>query len=197
MAEPTTTTTYTQYNDSVISDIGTQLFVLEDAIMNYAFPVQAGGVFGGDTETYDAPETDLNYVPKISGRTSLDDVEYTINYSIDRYARVEKFTDSLDHYYAEIFKDGSGVVYKGTSGRATINNDNPKTITHKIAPSFMEWIKNVNDLGITLANKLKAENAALVDATGNKLNLNAASVPAARASYVVKPETTTPTPTED
>lgn len=184
---------YNQYTDSAISDIGTQLFVLEETIMNYAFPVQAGGVFGGDTETYDAPETDLDYIPKVTGRTSLNDVEYTINYSKDRYARVEQFATSKDSIYAEVFKDGSGVVFKGTSGRPTINNDNPKTITHSIAPSFMRWINNVNSLSEDEFDELKSVHASLVNgetfaAGSSKLNLNANSVPTSRAKYVIKPE---------
>ena len=184
--------TYNQYTDSAISDIGTQLFVLEGTNMNYAFPVQAGGVFGGDTETYDAPETDLNYVPKVIGRTSLNDVEYTINYSKDRYARVEIFATSDESIYAEVFKDGSGVVFKGTSGRPTINNDNPKTITHSIAPSFMRWINDVNSLSEDEFKELKSVNASLVSGAtytegSSKLNLNPNSVPTSRAKYVVKP----------
>lgn len=179
--------TFNQYTDSAITDIGTQLFVLEGTIMNYAFPVQAGGVFGGDTESYDAPDTDLNYIPKVSGRTSLNDVEYTINYSTERYARVQTFADSKDHIYAEIFNDGSGVVFKGTSGRPTINNDNPKTITHAVAPSFMQWVKNINELSKDEQEELKSVSASLV--SGTKLNVNPNSVPVSRAKYVVKPTT--------
>ena len=183
---------FNQYTDSAITDIGTQLFVLEGTIMNYAFPVQAGGVFGGDTESYDAPDTDLNYIPKVSGRTSLNDVEYTINYSNERYARVQTFADSKDHIYAEIFNDGSGVVFKGTSGRPTINNDNPKTITHSVAPSFMQWVQNINALSEDEATEIKSVNASLVTGAGKdgdpfKLNVNPNSVPATRAKYVVKP----------
>ena len=57
-------------------DLGTQLFWLNrnKSVLEYALPVQAGADFGGDTETFDAVESDLDYIPKITGRASLDDV---------------------------------------------------------------------------------------------------------------------------
>ena len=53
----------------------------------YALPVVNGAEFGGDTESFDAPESDLPYVPKVSGRSSINDVTYTSKLTPARYSR--------------------------------------------------------------------------------------------------------------
>lgn len=72
----------TKFDNVAIGDIGTQLFCLGETKFEYLIPVTAGAEFGGETESFDAPETDLDYIPKIMGRKSLNDVEYTIIFSV-------------------------------------------------------------------------------------------------------------------
>ena len=72
-----------------IGEYGTQLFWWNATSQKfeYALPLVSGGEYGGETETFEAPEMDLDYVPKISGRTTLDDITLTSNYTKDRYKR--------------------------------------------------------------------------------------------------------------
>ena len=80
-----------EYTDIAVGDIGTQLFWYNGTShkFEYAVPVTAGAEFGGDVESFDAPETDLDYVPKIAGRSSLNDIAYTSNYTAEKYGRIK------------------------------------------------------------------------------------------------------------
>lgn len=137
-----------------IGEYGTQFFYFnpnqgDNATpkFEYALPLVSGGEYGGDTETTDTPELDLDFVPKISGRTTLNDVELTSNYTKARYRRWLQVLDQLhEQVYLEVFSDGSGVVFSGTAGKPTITGGDPRTITATIAPTNMVWISDVTSL---------------------------------------------------
>lgn len=131
-----------------IGEYGTQLFwfnpVSESQKFEYALPLVSGGEYGGDTETIEAPEMDLDYVPKISGRTTLSDVTLTSNYTKDRYKRWTQITSSTDlNVYLEVYSDGSATMFAGTSGRPTIQGGDVRQIETTVAPSNMIWVEDV------------------------------------------------------
>ena len=138
-----------QYTNIAIGDIGTQLFWFnpDRNVFEYAVPVTAGAEFGGDTESFDAPETDLDYIPKVGGRTSINDISYTINYTAEKYRRVEEVTNNIeDRIYMEVLQDGSAMLFKGTSGIPTLTAGDVRQINMTIIPSFLRLIANINDL---------------------------------------------------
>ena len=146
-----------------ISDLGTQLFWLNKTSkkFEYALPVVAGAEFGGDTETLEAPESDAPKVAKISGRTTLDDVTYSANYTKDRYARlaggkiningtrteVEPILDLVNpQTYMEVFSDGSAMVFNGTAGIPDIQSGDIRPVEITIAPQNEIWVYDIYDL---------------------------------------------------
>lgn len=138
-----------QYTNIAIGDIGTQLFWFNPTtnIFEYAVPVTAGAEFGGDTESFDAPETDLDYIPKVGGRTSINDIPYTINYTAEKYRRVEEITSNIeDHIYMEVLQDGSAMLFKGTAGIPTLTAGDVRQINMTIIPSFLRLIANIAKL---------------------------------------------------
>lgn len=137
-----------EYTDIAINDIGTQLFIFnkETNKFEYCVPVTAPATFGGDTESTDAPETDLPYTPKIAGRTSLNDIEYTSNYTRDKYQRINTFCDNKTHTYMEVMNDGSAMVFQGASGMPERGNETPIQINFTIIASFMQWIYDIKKL---------------------------------------------------
>lgn len=150
-----------QYTNVAIGDLGTQFFWFNKdstftnksegtgntGAFEYALPVTAGAEFGGDTESFEAPETDLDYVPKIGGRTTLNDVEYTINYTKEKYARIEKITNNIiPQVYMEVFQDGSAAIYKGTSGIPTIGTGDPRPLTLTIMPDYLCVVQDIYNL---------------------------------------------------
>lgn len=150
-----------QYTTIAIGELGTQLFwfnkdseytVGEDAetktgAFEYAFPITAGAEFGGDTESTDVTETDLDYVAKIGGRTSLNEIPYTLNYTKEKYARVEEITSNIvPQVYMEVFQDGSAAIFKGTSGLPTIGAGDPRPLTVTIAPDFLCVVQDIYNL---------------------------------------------------
>lgn len=168
-----------EFKDIAIGDIGTQLFWFSNGSFQYAVPVTAGAEFGGDTESFEAPETDLDYVPKIQGRTSLNDISYTINYTKEKYARVEQISDSTTaQTYMEVFSDGSAMIFKGTAGRPTITAGDVRQITFTIVPSYMQWISDIYNLSTEDIKNLETSWF-----TDKKLNVNADSIPAYRPEY--------------
>lgn len=135
--------------DIAIGELGTQFFFYNatNGKYEYALPLAdgGGGEYGGDTETFDAPEMDLAYTPKISGRTSLNDIELTSNYTKDRYKRWLEILSNTDaNAYLEVYSDGSASAYSGTAGMPTITRGNPRTITATIAPENLIWIADIN-----------------------------------------------------
>lgn len=138
-----------QYTNIAIGDIGTQLFWFnpDKSVFEYAVPVTAGAEFGGDTESFDTPETDLDYIPKIGGRPSINDISYTINYTAEKYRRVEEITNAIeDRIYMEVLQDGSAMLFKGTAGIPTLTAGDVRQINMTIIPSFLRLIANIADL---------------------------------------------------
>ena len=139
-----------------IGEYGTQLFwwnttggTSNTGAFEYALPLVSGGEYGGDTETYEAPELDLDYVAKISGPTTLDDITLTSNYTKDRYARwVQILSNDLEHpaTYMEVYSDGSATLYSGTSGRPTIQGGDVRQIEVTVAPMNMVWVSDITSI---------------------------------------------------
>lgn len=132
-----------------IGEYGTQLFWWNKTTkkFEYAIPLVSGGEYGGDTETYEATELDLPYGFKIAGRSNLNDVTLTTNYTRDRYKRwLQILSNNFEDpaVYAEVFSDESAVVFSGTSGRPTIQGGDIRQIETTIAPMNMIWVDDVN-----------------------------------------------------
>lgn len=177
-----------EYTDIAVGDIGTQLFWFNKTSnkFEYALPVTAGAEFGGDTESFDAPETDLDYVPKIGGRSSINDIPYTINFTSEKYTRVKEITNK-ENIYMEVLDDGSAMIFKGTSGRPTLTSGDVRQITMTIIPSFEEFFANIYQLTSDekdILDSLKTGdyvNASFY--TGAKLNIDVDSIPTVRQKY--------------
>jgi len=151
----------------------------------YAVPVTAGGEFGGDTESFDAPETDLDYVPKIAGRTSLNDIAYTSNYTKEKYARIVEITgNNTLQSYMEVLSDGSAVVFRGTSGRPTITAGDVRQINWTVVPQFMLWIEDIYDLTDTEIEKL--DEAMYTTGATSEIKIDVETIPTERPEYYAK-----------
>lgn len=181
-----------------VGEYGTQLFWFNKTsqLFEYALPLVSGGEYGGDTETIEAPELDLDYVPKISGRTTLNDVTLTSNYTKDRYRRWLQITSSTDNnVYLEVFSDGSAAMIAGTSGRPTIQGGDVRQIETTVAPSNMIWIEEVTKVtDVEDENTVSAVND-LLDTiiggdgltskliSGNSLPFDTATLPTKRLQF--------------
>lgn len=181
-----------------LGEYGTQLFWFNPKSSDneqtkpefeYALPLVSGGEYGGDTETFEAPELDLDYVAKISGRTSLNDISLTSNYTKERYQRwVEILNNTKLQAYLEVFTDGSAVLYAGTSGRPTIQGGDVRQISVTIAPQNMVWVDDINSLGSDyvaevneLIKSILPSDVSFTDLTaGKSLPFNATTVPTKR-----------------
>ena len=134
-------------NNPAIGEYGTQFFWYNTSTkkFEYALPLVSGGEYGGDTESFEAPEMDLDYVPKISGRTSLNDITLTSNYTSEKYSRWASILSSTTkNTYIEVYSDGSASMYSGTAGRPTIQGGDVRQIEVSISPSNMVWVSDVN-----------------------------------------------------
>lgn len=166
----------------------------------YALPVTAGAEFGGDTESFDAPETDLDYIPKVGGRTSLNDIPYTINYTKEKYARASKIISNvIGQVYIEILQDGSCALFKGTSGLPSITAGDVRQITLSITPDYLLVIQDIHNLTADERAKVdalvkelkvlyKTEDIALYEEVGDEtktypLIIDTSSIPSARTKY--------------
>lgn len=132
-----------------IGEYGTQLFWYNPSAQKfeYALPLVSGGEYGGETETFEAPELDLDVVAKISGRTTLNDVTLTSNYTKDRYIRWLQILSNTDiNAYMEVYSDGSATVYSGTSGKPTIQGGDVRQIETTIAPENMIWVDDITNI---------------------------------------------------
>lgn len=187
-----------EYTDIAIGDIGTQLYWFDaqhsgstgnyKGAFEYGVPVTAGAEFGGDVESFDAPETDLDYVPKVAGRTSLNDIAYTSNYTAEKYERIVDITKSGKNTYMEVFSDGSAMIFQGTSGKPTITSGDVRQINFTIVASFMQWIKNINDISTSEKSVLDALGLTEIykqNSSSSKyyINIDKATVPVARTQY--------------
>ena len=143
-----------------IGELGTQFFWFntDSKKFEYALPLVSGGEYGGDTETFEAPEMDDDTVAKISGRTTLSDLTYTSNYTASRY---ERWTQILDNttpqVYCEVFSDGSAVLSNGTSGMPTIQGGDVRQIEVTVAPQGVVWVDNI--FAVTDDGKISELNA--------------------------------------
>lgn len=184
-----------QYDNIAVGDLGTQLFHFDDEIgkFKYALPVTAGAEFGGDTESYEAPETDLDYVPKVGGRRSINDIAYTINYTKDKYAQANKITDPVDeHTYMEVMKDGSAMIFKGTCAMPSITAGDVRQISMTIIPSHIKWVSNIYDLQPddidSVVEKLLEKVTITVDKSTKevkRVKIDISSIPTSRQKYFV------------
>ena len=206
--------TVKQYTNIAIGDLGNQLFwfnkdsTFKDGAatggttgaFEYALPVTAGAEFGGDTESFEAPETDLDYVPKIGGRTTLNDIEYTANYTKEKYARARQITsNTIDQVYMEVFSDGSAAIFKGTCGIPSIQAGDVRPLGLTIAPDFLYVVSDIYSLSQDDKNtldglvadmketyKTKAKDYATLnvyDNTNSSLIIDTLSIPTQRAKF--------------
>ena len=132
-----------------IGELGTQFFYFDvtDSKFKYALPLVSGGEYGGDTETFEAPEMDDDTVAKISGRTTLSDITLTSNYTKARYSRwLEILHNDKPYVYTEVFRDGSAVVFNGTAGMPTLQGGDVRQIEATIAPQNVVWIEDIDNL---------------------------------------------------
>ena len=178
-----------QYSQVAISDIGTQLFWFNEDTdkFEYAIPITAGAEFGGDTETYEVNETDLDYTAKVAGRTSLNDVEYSINYTGEKYARANEISGSgLGlQVYMETFNDGSAAIFSGTSGMPSITSGDTRGITITIAPNSVFVVQNIYGLTANEVNKFTSlpDSSERTYHSENKVNIDITTIPAVRQKY--------------
>lgn len=132
-----------------VGEYGTQLFWWnkQASKFEYALPLVSGGEYGGDTETFEAPELDLDYVAKLSGRTTLEDITLTSNYTKDRYIRWLQILSNIElNAYMEVYSDGSATVFAGTSGRPTIQGGDVRQIEVTVAPENMIWVDDIKNV---------------------------------------------------
>lgn len=126
----------------------------------YAVPVTAGAEFGGDTESFDAPETDLDYTPRVAGRPSLSDISYTSNYTAEKYRRIQEISSNIEEsIYMEVLQDASAMIFKGTSGFPTLTSGDVRQINWTVIPSFVKLIADIRELD--------DEDIAILDALNN------------------------------
>ena len=173
-----------QFDNIAVGDLGTQLFHFNTtkATFEYALPVTAGAEFCGDTESFEAPETDLDYVPKIGGRRSINDIAYTINYTKEKYAKAEEITDPVEkHTYMEVLRDGSAMIFEGTCAMPSITAGDVRQISMTIIPSYIQWVSNINELTVAEQGKLNSDWY-----TANAIKLDKTSIPTARQQYFAR-----------
>lgn len=173
----------TKFDNVAIGDIGTQLFHFnsESKKFEYLIPVTAGAEFGGDTESFEAPETDLDYVPKVMGRKSLNDITYTINYTAEKYKTLKDISETgrvVPHPYMEVFSDNSAMIYKGTANEPSITAGDVRQMNYSIIPSYMKWVSDIYNLTEDDLLTLEADWH-----TESKINLDLTSIPDQRKGY--------------
>ena len=177
-----------QYTKVAIGDIGTQLFWFNDEATSkkfeYALPITAGAEFGGDTESFEAPETDLDYIPKVGGRKSFNDISYTINFTADKYARAEAIINNTTaQTYMEVLSDGSAMVFQGVSSMPTLTAGDVRQITLTIIPSFVKFVHNVFDLSKGEADVLNGLGLGVTFTEGGAIAIDETTLPTIRAKY--------------
>ena len=175
-----------QFEKVAIGDIGTQVFWWNKTTsqFEYAVPVTAGAEFGGDTESFEAPETDLDYIPKIGGRTTINDISYTINYYSDKYQRLLDISNNTEmNIYMEVLSDGSGAIFQGTSGMPTITAGDVRQINWTIVASALVVVSDIFNLTAKDIDRLGVISETVY--TGTKINIDASTIPTARQDYVV------------
>lgn len=185
-----------KFSKVAIGDIGTQLFHFDktDGKFKYAIPVIAGAEFGGDTESFEAPETDLDYIPKVMGRKSLNDISYTINYTKEKYQAVRDIINgTIEHTYMEVFSDDSAMIFRGTANVPTITAGDVRQMTVTIIPSYMHWVSDIRNLDdidkLDLSSDLFTDTKTETPEGGNPvttpahINIDFTSIPSGRTGY--------------
>ena len=117
------------------------------------------------------------------GRKSLNDIQYTINYTAEKYKAVRDIIgDSTKiNTYMEVFSDDSAMIFKGTANEPTITAGDVRQMTLTIVPSYMKWISNIHALD---AEDLKTLESGWY--TGTVINLDKSSIPDARRGFADK-----------
>lgn len=172
-----------QFDEAPVGDLGTQLFHFDASAktFKYALPVTAGAEFGGDTESFEAPETDLDYVRKVGGRRTNNDIAYTSNYTKVNYQKAMDITDPVkDNTYMEVLRDGSAMIFKGTCAMPSITGGDVRQIGMTIIPSYIKWVSDVSNLTEEDLKTLEEDWY-----TETKLNIDKASIPEERQKYFV------------
>ena len=146
--------------DIAIGMLGTQLFYWDKnkKQLVYAIPItdDGGGEYGGDTESFEAPEADLAKIPKVAGRQSLEDVTYTTNYTAARFKRWKEILSSTaSTTFVEVYEDLSAHIVMG-SGQFTARQGDPRTIEATIVPEGMGWVEDVTSITTEEFNEIKA-----------------------------------------
>lgn len=179
-----------EYTNIAVGDIGTQLFWFNKTSnkFEYALPVTAGAEFGGDTESFEVRETDLPYVAKIAGISSINDIPYTVNFTAEKYKRVLEITDNVaENIYMEVLNDGSAMIFKGTSGRPTLTAGDVRQITMTIIPTFQEFFADIyaltSDETAVLDSLKEGDFESATFYTGTELNIDTDSIPTVRQKY--------------
>lgn len=175
-----------QYEKVAIGDIGTQVFWYNktNKKFEYAVPVTAGAEFGGDVESFEAPETDLDYIAKIGGRTNINDIAYTINYTSEKYQRILDISNNVEtNVYMEVLSDGSGAIFQGTSGMPTITAGDVRQINWTVVASALVVVSNIFNLTEKDIDRLGV--IAETVYTGTAINIDASTIPTARQDYAV------------
>lgn len=206
--------TVKQYTNIAVGDLGTQVFwfnkdsTFKDGAatggttgaFEYALPVTAGADFGGDTESFDVKETDYDKTLKIGGRTDVSNVEYTANYTREKYARAKTITSNVvGQVYIEVFNDGAAALFRGTCGMPSIQAGDVRPLGITIVPDYYYFVYDIYNLSTedkteltALANDLKElyktkskdySTLALYDDTSSSLIIDTLSIPTARAKY--------------
>lgn len=175
--------TYTAVGTDASYSAGTTYYNIPNKF-EYAVPVTAGAEFGGDTESFDAPETDLDYIPKIGGRTSINDISYTINYTKDKYQRLLDISNNTEmNIYMEVFSDGSGAIFQGTSGMPTITAGDVRQITWTVIASALVVVSDIFALTDKDIDRLGVIDGEIY--ADEKIKIDATTIPTARQDYVV------------
>ena len=154
-----------------VGDIGTQFFWLNKTSkkFEYALPVVAGAEFGGETETFEAPESDSDKVAKLVGRSTLNDVVYTSNFTPARYTRWNEILDNTKtQTYLEVLSDGSGMMFTGTAGEPRLMTGDVRTIEATIAPQREVFIPDIFKL---TADDISAIQPMKIDEDGTNITL--------------------------
>lgn len=161
---------YTAVKDTVGASFDASEVYYVKGAFEYLIPVTAGAEFGGETESFDAPETDLDYVPKVMGRKTLNDVSYTINYTAEKYKLLKEIAKTgrvMAHTYMEVFSDNSAMIFKGTANEPSITAGDVRQMTYSIIPSYMEWVSDIYNIDddSTLDSKWFTDTTINIDVT--------------------------------
>ena len=151
----------TAFNAKIaIGMLGTQLFYWDknSKKLVYAVPItdDGGGEYGGDTESFEAPEADLARTPKIASRQTLDDVTYISNYTASRYKRWKEILHPTEPTtFVEVYEDLSAHIVMG-SGQFTARQGDPRTIEATVVPEGMGWVENITAITSSEYEEIKA-----------------------------------------